>query len=531
MDEDHNNNIYGHEDISSIGVLIGDDDEAVHEAAEDNEAGCIDDGSDDDIPKLDEKKSKATMRRIMLDVYKNESTRFALRITAAMTMSSLFVLLSSPVPEPTFIQITAGIVCWQPTNDIGSVLKKAWQRTVGTTIGGLIGLGVGGVSLLIEPAGSSEQALYLGLVTAAVNYSMAYFANAMGLREHYSAVLGTLTAGFVTLAFFDENGNDAWSLGAFRIVNIIIGGLIGSICCLVVFPESTKRKLNHVCFDLFAIMVMYVHAWLRVRYFLYLSTSLAHQFSPSHPVIQHTTDLVETKVGSQIKMTGNAAKEVLSMTAKYNEGIVLPTYQAIVKNSDIQDAAHSAYISAILNVNDVRNLFTLLDYDPMFRRLTKEQQTNFISTNRIKLGRLLRTQMNILQIDTFFRCGISKCDTLNTKLLQRVGQNIEIILDRSNPQTLLDQTADRLLKHDLPSIRHEVKYHLGRTNGHRTLQRDTSTFSDEELCQLLSSFDDVPKREFIEVFFDIETDIFYRQVETLIVRCLRLHHIWPLEKL
>ena len=244
--------------------------------------------------------------------------------------------------------------------------------------------------------------------------------------------------------------------------------------------------------------------------------------------------LVETKVESQSKITGTAAKEVLSMAVQLSEGKSVPTYQEIVKNDDIQDAAHSAYISAILNVKDIKSLFALLVYDPLFRRLDKNQQKNFISTNRIKIGRLLRTQMNIVQIDNIVRSGTLKGDPLNTDLLRSVGESIETLLDRSNSQKVLDETAHRLLTVCLPSIRKEVDSHVARTitsSGHRVLRRDTSTFSDEDLSQILSNFDDVPRQEFLDVFFGLGGDMLYRHVETLVVRCLRLHHVWPLQKL
>ena len=243
---------------------------------------------------------------------------------------------------------------------------------------------------------------------------------------------------------------------------------------------------------------------------------------------------MEIKVESQSKITGTAAKEVLSMAVKLSEGKNVPTYQEIVKNDDIQDAAHAAYSSAILNVKDIKSLFALLVYDPLFRRLRPNQQKNFVSTNRIKLGRLLRTQMNIVEIDNIVRSGTLKGDSLNTDLLQSVGESIETLLDRSNSQKVLDETARRLLTECLPSIRKEVDSHVARaitSSGRQVLRRDTSTFTDEDLSQMLSNFDDIPKQEFIDVFFGLGADMLYRHVETLIVRCLRLHHIWPLQKL
>jgi hypothetical protein len=260
---------------------------------------------------------------------------------------------------------------------------------------------------------------------------------------------------------------------------------------------------------------------------------VSNHFPPKSVSISFT-DLIETKIESQIKMTGNAAMEVLSMSVRHNDGDALPSYQEIVKNDEIQDAAHSAYSSAIMNVKEVRDLFALLVYDPMFRRLTKDEQKNFISVNRIKLGRLRRTQMNILQIDNLIRSGMLKDDTLNSDLLQRVGEHVATLLDRSNSQTLMDERARRLLKEDLPAIRREVDHHLQRRSGHTSIaiKIDDPTISDEELSRLLSKFDDESYCvEFIDAFFGMETDMLYRQVETLIVRCLRLHHIWPLQKL
>lgn len=234
----------------------------------------------------------------------------------------------------------------------------------------------------------------------------------------------------------------------------------------------------------------------------------------------------------QIKMAGTAANKVLSWTPRLNDGELLPSYQKMVK-SDLVDPVYQAVIKGTLTIKDVRGLFALLDYDPAFRRLSQIERKNFVATNRIKLGRLLRTQMNILQIDFLLRTGQIKDDLLNSDLLREVGERIATVLDRSNSKETRDDAARLLMEEDLPAIRKEAAHYLRQRGKRGSMTKlDDPTVSDKDLRRLISSFDDdASQLNFVHAFFDKETDLLYRQVEVLILRCLRLHHIWPIEVL
>lgn len=66
----------------------------------------------------------------------NDSTKFAFRVSLALTLGSVFTLafsagLDKGYPDAQWVYITAGVVSWQSNPDTGSVFKKAWQRTLG----------------------------------------------------------------------------------------------------------------------------------------------------------------------------------------------------------------------------------------------------------------------------------------------------------------------------------------------------------------------------------------------------------------
>jgi len=418
----------------------------------------------------------------------SENLRFTLRVTLALTLASLFVLCQSPnpneagLPDPFWVYITAGVTSFQASPDLGSVYKKSWQRFVGTIFGGMLGLSFGAMSLLIPTTNYYDdgslsfmwQAIYLGVSQVILSFAVVYGSCHYGFRSHYSAMLGTITCGMALLAFYSSDNENSWKKGVFRVVNIIVGGIIGSLTSLIVFPVSTKH-------------------------------------------------LIETKVKNLTQMTGSAVREVLETTGKDD----LPSYKNLILNPDTSDSAHDAYIKCIEGLHKVKGLFPLLDYDPIFKRKTQDEKRKYVESWNLKLDRISRIQMSVVWLDNIIRSKLVGDDILRSDLLRRVGQNIEKLFDLSfRSEKERNSTAIDMLNNDLPSIRREIS----RTDEQRRSRPsftilDDPTVSTDAMIKDIRRFDDVGQANYVLKFIENQTDTFYRMVEMLILRCIRQHHL------
>ncbi|KAL3907561.1 MAG: hypothetical protein SGILL_008822 [Bacillariaceae sp.] len=390
-------------------------------------------------------------------------------------MGSIFSLAfgSGPgqgYPDAKWVYITAGVVAWQSNPDTGSVLKKAWQRSLGTTMGGLLGLGFGAISLAIPGHGSPAQAAYLGVANALISVAIVYVTCELGFRSHYASILGTFTFGIALLAFYDSDADEAWRVAIFRIVNIALGGVIGSIASLVAFPVSTKH-------------------------------------------------LVETKVSAAMKQAGETAMEVLCAIGD-EKG--LPSYQSIVRDQTAEDPGHAAYKKGISGVQTTKALLDLLKYDPFFTAMNKQQKQDMVEVWRVKLGRIMRIHVNIITLDNVVRGGLIGDDPLQYDLLQRIGKNIAKLLDDSNSKESRRQVALAMLNYDLPAIRIEI---AGRRAEDTAVAQKERDFSPERMMRTLSQFDEMTTSTISELFSMKQSCLFYQMVEGLILRSIRLYHL------
>ncbi|KAG7364247.1 aluminum activated malate transporter [Nitzschia inconspicua] len=403
----------------------------------------------------------------------NESVKFALRVSISLTLASLFTLCFSAdeeifFPDAVWVYVTAGVVSWQPTPDTGSVFKKAWERSLGTVLGGLVGLSVGAVSLIFPEHGSSEQAMYIGISNTVVSFLIVYCTCEHGLRAHYSSVLGTFTFGIALLAFYSVEANTAWRVATFRIVNIVVGGLIGSLVSLVIFPTSTRH-------------------------------------------------LVEWKVSDAKTQAGATALEVF---ASLEDG--LPSFKNLIQDEEVEDPGHAAYKKGIADIQTVKGLFPLLDFDPFYLAMTPRRRKEMLELWRVKLGRTMRIQMNIMCLDNIVRSKLIGHDTLKYGLLRRIGKNIADLLNDSRTHEDRDQNAFEMLNDDLPAVREEIACHKGSAS---VIAVDRPSLTVDEMMSTLSSFDEASTTNLVKLFSMNQTVLFYQMVEVLIIRCIRLHHV------
>jgi hypothetical protein len=405
-----------------------------------------------------------------LDKKIGESAKFAFRVSLALTISSLFSLCfgvesEQVFPDAIWIYISACVVSWQATPDTGSVLQKLWQRAVGTTIGGLLGLGLGAISLTIPEQGSPWQAAYIGVCNSIVSFAIVYCVCEHGLRAHYASILGTLTFGMALLPFYQEEPLNAWNVAVFRIIDIVIGGLIGSIASLMVFPVSTRT-------------------------------------------------LIDAKISNSTKQAGYTALEVLSAIGTMGR---LPT---IVRDKATEDPGHAAYRKGMEDIHSIKALFPLLNYDPIFACINKQEKEEVIGNWMENLERIMRVQMNIICLDNLVRNGFVDDEISRKDFLRQVGKHVAVLLDGSETRENHSKTILAMLDSDLQEIRIE----LSKRRKELFSLAEEPSLTVEEMIQKLSQFDDDLPSPVADMFFMKQTVLFYQMVEMLILRSIRLYN-------
>ena len=146
---------------------------------------------------------------------------FALRMSLVLTVSAFFVLY--PFPQGNWIYITCLVVSWFPSSmSAASVLKKTSERIVGTIIGSILALLVGGFASSFPDV--NHQAAILGsavfVLSFGVSFLFVYHSKVIG-KHPYASLLVLLTFGIVVFPFYNTQDEDVWMGGLIRIFNMI----------------------------------------------------------------------------------------------------------------------------------------------------------------------------------------------------------------------------------------------------------------------------------------------------------------------
>jgi len=145
----------------------------------------------------------------------------------------------------------------------------------------------------------------------------------------------------------------------------------------------------------------------------------------------------------------------------------------------------------------------------------------------LKLERILRIAMGAAWLDNIVRSRLVGDDVLRSDLLVRIGENVERLLDLSSRSLEeRNETAVEMLTSDLPAIRAEIarSEERRRRRPSHTVIDDPATTTDE-MMNALAKFDDEGQNEIVQKFIENQTDTFYRMVEIVVLRCIRLHHL------
>jgi len=139
--------------------------------------------------------------------------------------------------------------------DVGSTAEKAFNRSVGTVVGGAAGLAAAAVVQLND----GTAALYFVLLAAAGAAGIRAWGDASG--RAYAGVLGAVT--FVMILFNGYySGTKVWLVALTRMGGILFGVLVAMVVSNVVFPRSlSARVLRDVEVAAAALAAQNDHLW------------------------------------------------------------------------------------------------------------------------------------------------------------------------------------------------------------------------------------------------------------------------------
>lgn len=188
------------------------------------------------------------------DANTRAATPFALRMGILLTLSSLFVLISTPKfqdRDGMSVLVTVLFVCWFPTLDSGSILEKIVQRLIGTFVGATLGVLCGFTSLLLVRGDDNTwQIVYLAACMLVCTFMTIFLAGRVQVgkrkviqRFAYATILCVLTFCICMLPFASPHVNPKWKKAMDRVVNVILGCILGAIGSFLICPRPTVAVL------------------------------------------------------------------------------------------------------------------------------------------------------------------------------------------------------------------------------------------------------------------------------------------------
>lgn len=380
--------------------------------------------------------------------YDADALILSTRVSLSMTIASLFVVAfpapsqtqAATIPHAIWMIRTVTVVTWFPTLDMASSLQRAYQRTIGTIVGAVIGLLGGFLSLTIvhyyddnlnntssnDPEifhqRAIEQGVFLGILLFLGTFLASYGANRTKNRKNYSFIIGTITY-VLALASFYVGGYSSlasmesppWSPAVWRCWNILVGGILGSLVLLLVWPRTTSS-------------------------------------------------MIRNRVQRQLQSVGKSARLVLSLAHDSFTGTRLPlAFDEITKlrfTEQGKDQAYDSYIQSLQSWKDCQALFPLFDFDPYHSKFrSQDEQQVFTRDMAVRLTRSFRLQTNIVMLYTIVQTVVRDDEMfkdVSLDILTDVGTRIEVLLDGSVDTTKQSEECRILLETDLTRVREMI---------------------------------------------------------------------------
>jgi len=313
---------------------------------------------------------KSRKRHFALDL---DAVVFGLRLSLVLTLASLFVILphnegaDSVIPESVWVYITVCLCSYFPdTLDAASVVKKVFQRMLGTSLGAVLGLGVG--FLFLNPVDDVRiRGLVLGCTVAVLSFLWGFVSvlTIDSMREYsYAVLLTAATFGIVVVPFYTDHSEDrVWAKGAWRIANVLIGCFISALGAFLVCPKSTRISIERV-----------------------LESQRKRAGTTSAAVLSSAYQVFSKHVRKPASIPEIIDKK---FSRKSQAG------------EHYDDRVHQEYMAATREFQQGISLFALLRYDPFFY-FSADRQT-FRVDAEVDLARNFRIQSTVILLDSIVR--------------------------------------------------------------------------------------------------------------------------------
>jgi hypothetical protein len=459
------------------------------------------------------------------------AVQFALRMSILLSLSALFVLVrtdSYKFPDGMWVLVSVLFVSWFPTLDAASVIEKIVQRLIGTFVGAVLGLSCGFLSIWLFPHKSNyvHQSIFLEVCLLVFTFLIIYLAGQTKVgtdkvirKFAYATILCVLTF-CICLIPFATAPDPKWESGVWRVVNVVIGCLLGAAGSIVVCPTSTTDVLYGKTASQVKMAGEAAEAVLQTA---------SDFFAGKIEVNRLADDLLETPLDTTMRWNFLRSNTTLSSDQEASGGDVARA-----------DIALKKYEEAIADWRLSKMLFPLAKYDP-FHIVKDQDEANAIQTQIARtLARTLRIQTTIVVLDGMVRNDADYDFTPQqlvlfhkTGSLIREMLTVPLILDQSN-------AAATFLFAQLEETRHSIHNMTTRTVSGEKSRREhlrdrgihqfktslmkgsadyfesTRTAGDEEGRG-------IPKN----VTHSTDNTLFFLQlVEHLILRSLRLYQAW-----
>mmetsp|Transcript_48503 Transcript_48503/g.146314 ORF Transcript_48503/g.146314 Transcript_48503/m.146314 type:complete len:538 (-) Transcript_48503:276-1889(-) len=459
---------------------------------------------------------------------------FALRMAVLLTIGSLFVLIRAPgdeggsgkgYPQGMWVLVTLLFVCWFPSLDAASVIEKSVQRLIGTFIGASIGFLCGFTSLAIK--NEALQVLFLASCVFVVVFLVIFLSGNFRIgrgkkimqRFNYATILCLLTFSIAVLPFHSDE-EPKWRKGVWRVLNVILGCILGAIGCVLLFPRSTTSILRDKVDRQVRLAGESSQAVLHAA---------ADAFSGHLNPLALADELLETPTHRRDRHRMSQCRQSFR---NVNKSVV----------DEDGDRPLTMYVDAINDWKSAKILYPVMPYDPFswFRtHVSIEETEEFqLKTARI-LAQALRIQTMIVCLDGIIRNDMPgyDFDDDQVEFFAEVGTSIRNMLTLPFDETKSGSAA-MMVDDKLTEIRQHIKEISSTMSGEAENVESATTVHSLytpvfESIVMKTSEDDKGNKDPMggecKAVFPCTAScvlLFLQLVEQLMLRSLRLYHTW-----
>ncbi|KAI9256244.1 aluminum activated malate transporter-domain-containing protein [Sporodiniella umbellata] len=194
-----------------------------------------------------QKVKRSVVIRWLILQYRHDDNRYAFQVAVAFTLAAIFVVID-PIAKAFHNPFWMGVaVVAVLDNTIGGFLTLGIQRIIGTIIGGVASIVV---MTVVRAIYSTDWSWRPALLLCILMFIQIFFIAKIKLIPNYSYAgsIGLLTTVIILLAGYQDIIQDGLSysavLGAWRILNMIIGVLVAMLASFCIFPLKASSVMR-----------------------------------------------------------------------------------------------------------------------------------------------------------------------------------------------------------------------------------------------------------------------------------------------